>query len=180
MDFSFSGPCSHPELLAEQFYCITGARGLKCSRISTNNSIGSQDARSVCWRAREEVVQLDRHPRSCVPIYSDGSEGSDGPIQFQPPTGAQRQTRHPRRDGGPVPLAPAGALRAWDRLRPAVVCGLLLLALALVFGQTASFDFVNYDDPDGITDNRLVTGELSLGRLVSVFTQRQPRKLGPP
>ena len=29
------------------------------------------------------------------------------------------------------------------------VCGLLLLAVGLAFGQTAGFDFVNLDDPGG-------------------------------
>ena len=42
------------------------------------------------------------------------------------------------------------------RLRPAV-CGLVLLAVGLVFGQTAGFGFVNYDDEGGVYENRLVT-----------------------
>ena len=41
--------------------------------------------------------------------------------------------------------------------RDLAVCGLLLLAVGLVFGQTAGFGFVNYDDGVGIYENRLVT-----------------------
>ena len=33
------------------------------------------------------------------------------------------------------------------------VCVLLLLAVLAVFGQTAHFNFVNYDDPAGIFEN---------------------------
>ena len=40
--------------------------------------------------------------------------------------------------------------------------GLLLLAVGLVFGQTAGFGFVNYDDGEGVYENRLVTGDLTL------------------
>ncbi len=38
------------------------------------------------------------------------------------------------------------------------VCALLLLAVAVVFLQTASYDFINFDDPEYISRNRHVTG----------------------
>jgi Flp pilus assembly protein TadD len=59
-----------------------------------------------------------------------------------------------------------------DRISLLVVCGLLLLAVGLVFGQTAGFDFVNYDDNAGVYENRLVTGKLSLQSLLGAFTDR--------
>ena len=44
-----------------------------------------------------------------------------------------------------------------DRILRLAVCGLLLSAVGLVFGQTAGFDFVNYDNGGGVYGNRLVT-----------------------
>ena len=34
-----------------------------------------------------------------------------------------------------------------------VVCGFLVLAIVVVFGQTVNFDFVNYDDNMYVYDN---------------------------
>jgi len=34
------------------------------------------------------------------------------------------------------------------------VCGFLLLAVALVFGRTVTYEFVNFDDPDYIYKTR--------------------------
>ncbi len=59
-----------------------------------------------------------------------------------------------------------------ERAGELAVCGLLLLAVGLVFGQTAGFGFVNYDDDAGVYENRLVTGELTLQGLLAVFTDR--------
>ena len=36
------------------------------------------------------------------------------------------------------------------------VCGLLLLAVVAVFGQTAGYDFVNFDDDEYVYENRHV------------------------
>ena len=93
-----------------------------------------------------------------------------------PPAQEARRTR--RRPAAPR-NGPGRSPRAWDRLRLAAVCGLLLLAVGLVFAQTAGFDFVNYDDPESITKNRLVTGELSLRRLEAVFTGRHIESWAP-
>ena len=41
------------------------------------------------------------------------------------------------------------------------VCGLLLLAVIEVFGQTARHEFVNFDDPDYVYENQHVRGGLS-------------------
>ncbi len=91
---------------------------------------------------------------------------------------------------GPRAIDSGGATltcrRAWG-VRPGVqnpytvlaVCGFLLLAVALVFGQTAGYDFVNYDDAEGVYQNRLVTGELTLRGVLAVFTQRHVERWVP-
>jgi tetratricopeptide (TPR) repeat protein len=58
-----------------------------------------------------------------------------------------------------------------DRVCLPAVCGLLLLAVGLVFGQTAGFGFVNLDDTAAVYQNRLVTGELTLRGVWAVFTR---------
>jgi tetratricopeptide (TPR) repeat protein len=66
-----------------------------------------------------------------------------------------------------------------DRVSRAAVCGLLLLAVGLVFGQTVGFDFVNYDDGAGVYDNRLITSEFGLRGVWAVFTQRHMESWAP-
>ncbi len=53
------------------------------------------------------------------------------------------------------------------------VCDLLILAVLAVFGQTAHFDFVNYDDPAGIFENSVVEKGLSLPAVGWAFTHAQ-------
>ena len=53
----------------------------------------------------------------------------------------------------------------------AVVCGLLLLAVMAVFGQTARHDFVNFDDDDYVYANRHVTQGLTGKGIVWAFTE---------
>jgi protein O-mannosyl-transferase len=77
-----------------------------------------------------------------------------------------------RRNGGPESRLTDSGSWSSDRISLLVVCGLLLLAVGLVFGQTAGFDFVNYDDNAGVYENRLVTGELTPRDLLGVFTDR--------
>lgn len=57
-----------------------------------------------------------------------------------------------------------------ERSLSLVLCGLLVLLIGLVFGQTAGFDFVNYDDDQDVYENRLVKGELTWRGLGAVFT----------
>ena len=77
----------------------------------------------------------------------------------------------------------AGRLRAGENSRPSIassvapgrskmlaVCGLLLLAVGLVFGQTAAHDFVNVDDDTGLVDNRHVSGGLTADGIGWAFT----------
>jgi tetratricopeptide (TPR) repeat protein len=77
-----------------------------------------------------------------------------------------------RRNGGQDSRLPGNGSWISDRISLLIVCGLLLLAVGLVFGQTAGFDFVNYDDNTGVYENRVVTGELSLRGLLGMFTDR--------
>ena len=51
-----------------------------------------------------------------------------------------------------------------------VVCGLLLLAVALVFGQTVRHPFVNYDDPLYVSDNPSLAHGLTAAGIGWAFT----------
>lgn len=62
------------------------------------------------------------------------------------------------------------ANRKGNPLQVAAVCGLLLLAVALVFGQTARFDFIVLDDPSDVTLNPHVNEGLKATEVWWVFT----------
>src|SRR5271157_5466893 len=65
---------------------------------------------------------------------------------------------------------PVGAGR-WDhRWRVAAVCLVLAAMTFAVFGQTAGFEFVNFDDNAYVYENAKVTGGLSLKSLAWFFT----------
>ena len=83
------------------------------------------------------------------------------------------------RNGGRGFRLPGSGLWASDAFPSLVICGLLLLAVGLVFGQTAGFNFVNYDDNEGVYDNPLVTGELTSQNLLAVFTGRHLESWAP-
>ena len=55
----------------------------------------------------------------------------------------------------------APRIKSAGRTSLLAVCGLLLLAVIAVFGQTASHDFVNFDDNDYVYENRHVRGGLT-------------------
>ncbi len=57
-----------------------------------------------------------------------------------------------------------------DRLIALVVCGCLLLAVIIVFEQTATHDFVNFDDPGYVSKNPQISQGLTLNGLRWVFT----------
>ena len=52
-------------------------------------------------------------------------------------------------------------------------------AVALVFGQTLCFGFVNYDDNDGVYENPRVTGRLTAAAVVGAFTDRHVESWAP-
>ena len=60
-----------------------------------------------------------------------------------------------------------------QRVCQLVVCGLLLLAVALAFAQTAGFSFVNLDDTDYVTGNPHVSAGLSWEGTVWALTKTQ-------
>ena len=59
------------------------------------------------------------------------------------------------------------------------ICGLLVLAIALVFGQTLRHDFVNYDDNWCVYENPIVTGGLTEGGIRWSFTATDGSMWGP-
>ena len=68
-------------------------------------------------------------------------------------------------------LASDLASRAETPWRSAAVCGFLLLATALVFGETARFDFVNFDDDAYVYENPQVAKGTTAEGLTWAFTQ---------
>ena len=52
-------------------------------------------------------------------------------------------------------------IRTDNTRKAAAVCALLLLAVALVFGQTVGHEFINYDDDQYVYENPQVTGGLT-------------------
>jgi tetratricopeptide (TPR) repeat protein len=61
--------------------------------------------------------------------------------------------------------------RSGNRSTARAVCGLLLLAVIAVFGQTAGHDFVNFDDDVYVYENWHVRGGLTGGGIAWAFTQ---------
>jgi tetratricopeptide (TPR) repeat protein len=53
-----------------------------------------------------------------------------------------------------------------------VVCGLLVVAVGLVFGQTVTHEFVNWDDPNYVYENAHVRRGMSVEGVVWAFTSR--------
>ena len=51
-----------------------------------------------------------------------------------------------------------------------IICLCLTLITGAVFGVAVTYDFVNYDDPHYVTDNRLVQGGLSVRGIIGAFT----------
>ena len=85
--------------------------------------------------------------------------------------------KHPR--AGQGFRLPGG--RPWisQRVCGLAVCGLLLLAVGLAYGQAVGFGFVNLDDDRGVYDNRLVTGELTPRGVLAVFTEHHAESWAP-
>ena len=74
--------------------------------------------------------------------------------------------RSPR--GKQVSPARPPAVPAW------AVCVGLALAVAVVFGQTVRFQFVNYDDCQYVYHNKHVTDGLTRGGMTWAFTSSMP------
>ncbi|MCE5266657.1 MAG: tetratricopeptide repeat protein [Planctomycetaceae bacterium] len=68
---------------------------------------------------------------------------------------------------------------AASRQATLLVCGLLFLLVAVAFGKTTSYDFVNFDDRVCICDNAHVTGGLSLKEIGWALTNRDASTWAP-
>ena len=66
-----------------------------------------------------------------------------------------------------LPIRRAGMQHRYVTL---AVCGLLLLAVGLVFGQTGRFEFINLDDTRGVY-NPHVTAGLTVPGIVWAFSR---------
>ena len=60
-----------------------------------------------------------------------------------------------------------------NRYQAVAVCGFLLLAVVLVFGQTLRHEFVNYDDGDYVSENPLVSHGVTAQGIIRAFTRSQ-------
>jgi protein O-mannosyl-transferase len=69
--------------------------------------------------------------------------------------------------------------RIEGRWAPAAVCLLLFALVGLVFGQAARFEFVNYDDPDYVLEQRQVRQGLSWANVQWAFTNVHARNWHP-
>ncbi len=69
--------------------------------------------------------------------------------------------------------------RQKDRRRAAAVCGLLLLAVVLVFGQTLRHEFVNYDDNLYVTEQPQILHGLSAEGMRWAFVSRHANNWHP-
>src|SRR5712691_11091935 len=66
-----------------------------------------------------------------------------------------------------------------SRLAQFAVCGVIVLLTGIVFGQTLSYDFVNYDDKTYVYGNPLVSSGLSLHGLLRAFVDTQTNNWHP-
>jgi hypothetical protein len=57
-----------------------------------------------------------------------------------------------------------------DSFTVLAVCGLLVVAVCLVFSQTLCHEFVNFDDPDYVTENRTVAAGFTADGFVWAFS----------
>ena len=66
-----------------------------------------------------------------------------------------------------------------SRLAQFAVCGVIVLLTGIVFGQTLSYDFVNYDDKTYVYGNPLVSSGLTLHGLSRAFVDTQTNNWHP-
>jgi tetratricopeptide (TPR) repeat protein len=74
-----------------------------------------------------------------------------------------------KKTSAPTPAVPA---RASGRVN-GLIFAALIVATLFVYAQTAQFDFVNYDDPDYVTNNAHVRAGLTLGGVRWAFTSTE-------
>ena len=77
--------------------------------------------------------------------------------------------QHPPVPHSAVPPSAARDLRARAR-RPAVICTLLFLGTVLLFGRTATFEFVNVDDSEYVLENPYIQEGVTPSSVAWAFT----------
>ena len=70
-----------------------------------------------------------------------------------------------------LPIRGAGMQHRYVTL---AVCGLLLLAVGLVFGQTARYEFINLNDDRSVYNNPHVTAGLTVSGIALGINSRRP------
>jgi hypothetical protein len=90
--------------------------------------------------------------------------------QDQPASKASDRGGVQRSAACPDGLSPFPLSGARQRYLVLAVCGLLLLAVGLVFGQTVHYEFVNFDDNVYVYENPHVSRALGLQGIAWVFT----------
>lgn len=83
---------------------------------------------------------------------------------------SRKHRKHPPVDAGADSLPSPAASRDPFPYASLVVCGLLLAAVFLVFGQTLQHGFVNYDDRTYICENRYLAEGSTAHKIAWVFT----------
>jgi tetratricopeptide (TPR) repeat protein len=98
----------------------------------------------------------------------DGSSLRKGRLSVLP----ENKQDGPQKAGSEDDLLPASEVPLRHRYVSLAVCGLLLLAIGLVFSQTARFQFINLDDGRCIYDNPHVTAGWTASGVVWALTGR--------
>lgn len=87
-----------------------------------------------------------------------------------------------RGPGADLPARAAAGVRRDSGVTPwreAAVCGLLVLAVVLVFGRTVYHRFINYDDPTYVSQNPHVTHGLTVGDMAWALTASEANNWHP-
>ncbi len=89
--------------------------------------------------------------------------------------GRKSRLRQERRGTEPrerIPAAPRAepAIPSGDRKTILIAAALLIVAIAVVFAQVRSQDYITFDDPEYVTANSVVKGGLSAGGIGWAFT----------
>ena len=87
------------------------------------------------------------------------------PAEPRDPEGAGQATR-----GTVSRRASGSAGQDQEPRRLLAACGLLLLAVAAVFGKTVLYDFVNFDDDLLVSEHPIVVHGITARGIVSAFT----------
>jgi tetratricopeptide (TPR) repeat protein len=101
--------------------------------------------------------------------------------QGQTPGNSGRGDHHADDRCNSAQVLPPTTGKFWKQSRhqAAAVCFFILVAVVLVFGQTVTHEFVNYDDDKYVYQQRSITGGLTARSLVWAFTTGEGRDWHP-